>query len=98
MPIYVYEVINDDGSAGETFEAIQRMSEPPFEKHPETGKPVRRVFSPPNISGEWSDAASKHRISDENLERHGFTKFQRVGKGQYERRAGSMGPKQIALD
>ena len=98
MPIYTYETLGKGGHAGETFEVLQRMTDPPLEKHPETGQPVRRVFRPVNISGEWSEAASKRRVSDENLARHGFTKFQRAGKGQYERRTGSFGPKQISLD
>jgi 3-isopropylmalate dehydratase small subunit len=32
------------------------------------------------------------------IERTGFTKYQRVGKGQYERRTGTFGPKQISAD
>lgn len=98
MPIYTYEVINEDGTPGETFEVLQRMSDPPLEKHPETGQRARRVFMPPHISGKHSDSATKKNLSDANLERLGFTKYQRAGKGQYERRAGSFGPKQVALD
>ena len=30
MPTYVYEVINDDGSAGETFEVFQKMTDAPL--------------------------------------------------------------------
>ena len=45
MPTYVYAIIRPDGSDGETFEVFQRMSDPPLEKHPETGQPVRRVLS-----------------------------------------------------
>ena len=55
MPIYVYEVINDDGSEGEQFELFQSMSEPALSKHPETGKPIRRVFQPPAIGGKGTD-------------------------------------------
>ena len=98
MPIYIYEIVRDDGKPGERFEVLQGISEPPLDKHPEAGQPVHRVFSAPNIGGDWSEQASKKRLSDENLERHGFTKYQRAGKGQYERRTGSMGPKQISLD
>jgi len=98
MPIYTYEVITENGEGGETFEILQRMTDPPLDEHPETAQPVRRVFRPANIGGEWSETASKHRVSDENLARHGFTKYQRSGKGQYERRTGNLGPKQIAVD
>jgi len=34
-------------------------------------------------------------LSDKNLDRIGFTKYQRVGDGKYEKRAGS-GPQTIA--
>lgn len=30
MPIYVYEVVMEDGSAGETIEVLQQMSDPPL--------------------------------------------------------------------
>ena len=63
MPTYVYQVIEDDGSEGETFEAFQKMSDEPLTQHPETGKPVRRVIQAPNISGQYSDAATKRMLS-----------------------------------
>jgi hypothetical protein len=92
MPTYVYQVINEDGSEGETFEVIQKMTDPPLEKHPETGKPVRRVLQPPRIAGRWTESASKKALSDRNLDRLGFTKYQKTGKGVYEKRAGSGPP------
>jgi predicted nucleic acid-binding Zn ribbon protein len=92
MPTYVYQVINEDGSAGETFEVFQRMSDPPLTRHPETGRPVRRVIVAPRIAGRYSEAATKRLLGDENLDRLGFTKYQRVGKGHYEKRAGKGPP------
>lgn len=97
MPTYVYQVINDDGSDGETFEVVQRMSDPPLTNHPETGKPVRRVITAPNIPGEWSDHATKAKLSDKNLDRLGFTKYQRAGGGHFEKKAGQ-GPDVISAD
>ena len=88
MPTYVYQVIEDDGSEGETFEVVQKMTDPPLEKHPETGKPVRRLIQAPNIAGKWSESGTRQALSDKNLDRMGFTKYQRIGKGQYEKRAG----------
>ena len=41
MPTYVYCVVNQDGTDGEVFEVVQRMSDPPLTTHPETGRPVR---------------------------------------------------------
>lgn len=97
MPTYVYQVINADGSEGEQFEVVQKMSDPPLARHPETGAAVRRVIQPPNIAGNWSDAATKSKLSDKNLDRLGFTKYQRAGDGKYEKRAGS-GPDTISAD
>ena len=97
MPTYVYQVIKPDGSEGEMFEVVQKMSEPALTKHPETGEPVQRVITAPNIAGNWSDAASKNKLSDKNLDRLGFTKYQRAGDGTYEKRAGK-GPNTISAD
>ncbi len=98
MPIYVYEVIHEDGSSGEEFEIIQSMSEPPLTKHPETGKPVRRIFQPPAIGGKWSDSAMKKSASDDKkLDKLGFTKYVKAGDGFYEKRAGK-GPDVISRD
>jgi predicted nucleic acid-binding Zn ribbon protein len=42
MPIYVYEIINPDGTSGETFEVIQRMNEDQLQVHPDNGEIDRR--------------------------------------------------------
>ena len=44
MPTYIYETIPHNGGAAERFELRQSMMEPPLEKHPTTGAPVRRVI------------------------------------------------------
>lgn len=95
MPIYVYQVITDDGSEGETFELMQKMSDPPLTTHPRTHEKVQRVIQAPNIAGTWTDAATKSKLSDKNLDRLGFTKYQKAGDGTYEKRAGS-GPNTIS--
>ena len=97
MPTYVYQVVNEDGSEGEVFEVVQKMTDQPLKTHPETGKPVQRVITAPNIAGNWSDAATKQKLSDKNLDRLGFTKYQRAGDGKFEKRAGS-GPNVISAD
>ena len=97
MPTYVYQIINEDGSEGETFEIFQKMSEAPLTKHPETGKPVRRVITAPHVAGNWSDSSMKTKLSDKNLDRLGFTKYQRAGDGKFEKRAGK-GPDTISAD
>jgi hypothetical protein len=62
--------------------------------HPEPGAPVRRVPQMPMIGGQHSSAADKRKVSDSNLDRLGFTKYQKTGDGRYEKTAGK-GPKEI---
>ncbi|QDT91363.1 Zinc ribbon domain protein [Gimesia algae] len=98
MPTYVYEVVLPDGSAGERFEVIQRMSDPILTTHPETGEPVRKVITAAYFSGKWSDAAAKRTINDDKrLGELGFTKYVKSSKGTYEKRAGD-GPDLISAD
>ncbi len=92
MPTYVYQVITEDGSEGEVFEVVQKMAEEPLTAHPETGQPVRRVIQRPNIAGKWSESGTKQMLSDKNLDRIGFTKYQKTADGHYEKRAGSGPP------
>ena len=99
MPTYTYQVIRDDGSEGETFDYTQRMSEPPLEEHPETGERVVRVFSAPHIAGQGHERIHKQQTSDDNLDRLGFTKYVRNGKGEYEKHVGdSRAPDRLSSD
>ncbi len=98
MPVYLYEFVLPDGSGGEQFEYIQRMSEDALTKHPETGEPVRRVITAPAIGGMWSDGAMARSMNDDKkLDRLGFTKYVKSGDGTYEKRAGK-GPNVISRD
>lgn len=95
--MYVYEVIEDDGTPGERFEVFHKMSDDPLTVHPENGKRVKRVVTSANIAGNWSDSATKQKLSNKNLERLGFTKYERAGDGHYEKKAGQ-GPDAISTD
>ena len=98
MPLYVYEVITDDDSAGEQFEIVQSMADPPLSKHPQTGQPVRRVFFAPAVGGKWSDSAmARSTADDKKLDRLGFTKYVKSGDGTYEKAVGK-GPDKISRD
>src|SRR4051794_5941536 len=97
MPLYVYEIVQPDGSGGETFEVFQSMKEGALTKHPETGLPVRRVFGTPNAPRGWTDRQGKAKLSDKNLEKLGFTKYVKAGGGKYEKTAGK-GPSMIRKD
>ncbi len=91
MPTYVYEVIQPDGEPGERFEVFQRLSDPALTRHPETGAPVRRAIVAPQVQ----TMSDKTRFSKSNLERMGFTRFEKRGDGHYEKTAGK-GPDAIS--
>jgi|SRR5215470_1853389 len=95
MPLYVYQVIEDDGSEGEVFEVLQSMKDPPLTRHPETGKKVKRLLGLPHVPGGLSEMKMKANLNASNLEKHGFTQFRRSGKGTYEKTAGQ-GPNVIS--
>ena len=91
MPTYTYQVLTDNDS-GEIFEVFHPMSDPPLTKHPETGVPVERIPSVPNINTQWNEKGGK--LSNKNLDRLGFTKYEKAGDGVYEKKAGE-GPNTI---
>lgn len=94
MPMYLYEIVLEDGSGGEQFEVFQKMADAPLTAHPETGEPVRRVLSEPNAPRAWTDMQGKAATSDRNLAAKGFTKYVKTGNGTYEKAAGT-GPKKL---
>ncbi|HYV35101.1 MAG TPA: FmdB family transcriptional regulator [Gemmataceae bacterium] len=93
MPLYVYQVIEPNGGEGEVFEVLQEMSEPPLTQHPETGKPVQRLLGMPSAMRKYAPG----NLSNQKLDRLGFTKYERSGKGTYEKTAGS-GPRTITRE
>lgn len=99
MPMYVYEVLNAKGEpTGDSFEFFQPMKDAALTRHPESGKPVRRAITAPNIAGKWSDLKSRSTLSNKNLERLGFTKYERKGDGYMEKTAGKHGPRELRGD
>lgn len=85
MPLYVYQVIEEGEAGGEVFEVLQGMNEPALTHHPHTGQPVRRLLSAPNPIVKSGSA----NLSDNRLERLGFTKYQKTADGKYEKTAGA---------
>jgi len=89
MPVYVYCEILDDGEDGESFEVIQSMKDAALETHPETGRKVRRVYFPPNVAMRYTTQAQHDSLSNERLERLGFTKYEKDKlTGTYNKVAG----------
>ena len=100
MPIYVYQVITDDvddADSGQVFEVVQRMADPPLTEHPFTGQPVRRVIQPPHVATKYTDHHEKRTLSNENVAKHGLTRYEKAGDGTYFKTAGK-GPDTISAD
>lgn len=59
MPTYVYEVVKPDGTAepASRFEIEQSIKADALTKHPESGKPVRRVIQSISILGNAAGSA-----------------------------------------
>lgn len=91
MPTYVYQVINADGSDGETFEIEQPASDPALTTHPWTGLRVRRVFHAPNLGTKYPEGEIKRKVTDKAyLESQGFTRYERDKlTGTYHKTAGT---------
>lgn len=90
MPVYVYEIIRDDGEPGERFETRQGIHDPAFTHDPKTGEPVKRVIMAAYVAGSHSQMAiAKDLKNDDKLESKGFTKYVKQGDGSYERTAGN---------
>lgn len=97
MPTYVYEILDAKGRPTErTLEIVQSIKADALTTHPETGEPVRRAIVPPVIGTGMSKRSST--LSNTNLERLGFTKYERKGQGYMERTAGKAGPRSIGGD
>jgi putative FmdB family regulatory protein len=84
MPIYLYEVV----STGETFEQLQRLADPPLTAHPESGLAVRRLFTAPNLTLKHADSSNRTKLGDNNLAKHGFTKYVKAASGHYVKTIG----------
>lgn len=99
MPTYLYELLDAKGKpTGQTFELVQSMKDAALTNQPGTGRPCRRAIVAPNIAGKWSDIKGKAALSNKNLERLGFTKYEKKGNGYMERVAGKEGPPSISAD
>lgn len=94
MPIYLYQVICEDGNDGEVFECEHSMRDA-LSYHPETGEKVRRVYSVPNLGVKHTPKKTKQLLSNDNLAQKGFTKYERDKvSGKYNKIVGE-GPSVI---
>jgi putative FmdB family regulatory protein len=92
MPFYEYtpdDATTPCDECARGFEVLQSISEPALTECPYCGAACHRV-----ISSFACHAGSKHVLAKGNLERNGFTQYQKVSPGVYEKTAG-VGPKII---
>ncbi|MDR2512746.1 MAG: hypothetical protein LBD01_02980 [Puniceicoccales bacterium] len=91
MPVFVYQVLNDDGSEAEIVEIEQRAGAPQLGKHPLSGKTLRRIFQAVNIAGQHNERQMRQQLADEaNLARHGFARYEKdLHTGHYHKTAGN---------
>ena len=85
MPMYVYDVLDDEGAVCGSFEIIQKITAEPLTKHPETGQTLRMKMQAPFVGKKTNGELPKADLSDRNLEKLGFTKYQKSRKGGYEK-------------
>jgi hypothetical protein len=105
--IYVYQILDADGGDGGgdadggdggggngdggIFEIEQAAGDPPLEKHPLTGQPVRLVHQPPHLAGQHNERHVRASLGDSaNLARHGFARYEKDrSTGRYHKTAGA---------
>ena len=91
MPIYVYAVVNPDGSDGDTLEIEQGFGDPPLTKHPLTGAALRRVITAAGLVTRYPEGEIRRMVSDsQEIAKRGFTRYERdPATGRYHRTAGT---------
>jgi putative FmdB family regulatory protein len=80
MPLYEYELIDDDCKVcGGKFTLNRPASRPPLEKCPLCRKPVRKIIST------FNSPVKLKPLSISDAKKAGFTVFKRINKGEFER-------------
>ncbi len=85
MPTYEYRAKDPDRACrycAESFEATQRITDPPLTACPKCGSPVQKAIS---LFSVGTMASTKSLLSDKNLKRHGFTKLVNEGSGKFRK-------------
>ena len=95
MPIYQYHVIKGNQSV-ELFEVEQKVGAPPLTKHPITQEPVKRALSNPSLSLKHTSRNENNSLNPDNLEKKGFTQYEKDSSGDYLRTVGNQGPSKIS--
>jgi putative FmdB family regulatory protein len=87
MPIYEYRPVHSTTCkyCANGFDILQKLADSPLKICPECQQAINRVISAPNLGKADSS------LERSNLEKHGFTRYQKSEKGVYEKTAG-VGP------
>ena len=94
MPVYQYVVLSGK-QPQEVIEIEQSTDDAPLVQHPVTGEPIRKVLTSPSLSLKHSDANEKKSLSEENLNKHGFSVYSKdQTDGSYQKKSGK-GPDSI---
>lgn len=94
MPIYEYEVLDEEGRVVEIFEAEQATGAKPLDTHPITGEPMRRKFSAPGLNTKYADWDGK--LEPEKLSKAGFTRYEKdKATGRYFKSNVGRGPDEL---
>ena len=94
MPFYEYRATTDDGCSHcrDGFTKLQKLTEESLDACPGCGAPIERVISAPRVI-----SGTAHMHQPKNIEKQGFTQYKKIGKGVYEKTAGT-GPRVIKGD
>ena len=98
MPWYLYRVCipNLPADACPTIELCHGYNEHQA-TDPESGYPLERIYTAPNLSRGHSESRTKKMLTDQNIAKHGFTKYMRNDHGHYVKTAGSDGPSEFKV-
>ncbi len=94
MPIYLYRILwpNIPHNECPVIE-LSHSCDAKIDKDPNTGFPLERVYTIPNLSKGYSAGRTKQLLSDKNIAGHGFTKYVRDPISKcYVKTAGHEGP------
>lgn len=93
MPLYLYQGLKTQA----VFELAHSMHESSLAIHPETGEPLKRLYTSPHVASQHSAKAIQNSLSDKNLAEKGFTKYEKVKTGHYQRTLGNQGPSDLRV-
>lgn len=93
MPIYHYVPAGEGcPTCRDGLDLLQKLGGEPDTRCPDCGAALARRLSAPQVI-----CGQAHRLGEKHAAKHGFTRYQRAGKGVYEKTAGP-GPDVIKGD